>query len=149
MTVQVGKKSWPLDRERRFELEPGSYTLRFALATSAYSHAEEQRVRLAAGKTERVTPPIERPGRLTVQPHLNTPQGFVRLDGKPAGPTPLRGRWLAPGMHLVEIAANGETGAAAVLSETIDVASGQETILSFDLGGAQPRNLSSRPALPN
>jgi serine/threonine-protein kinase len=149
MTVRVGRKSWPLDRERRFELEPGNYRLRFAIQTAVYSQEREESVRLAEGETKRISSPIARPGRLTVQPHLNTPQGHVRIDGKPAGPTPLRGKWLAPGTHLVEIAALPDASAPAILSETIEIATDQETLFTFDLDGRAERRISSRPALPN
>jgi hypothetical protein len=149
MTVRFGKRSWTLDRERRFELEPGSYKLRFAIASPAYSREEETTVRLDAGATKRVTSPLERPGRLTVQPHLNTPQGFVRLDGAVAGTTPLRGRWLAPGPHVVEIASTPDPGAAAVVRESVQIESDRETLLTFDLAGKLERRVSSRAALPN
>lgn len=149
MTVRVGRKSWPLDRERRFELEPGTYKVRFSLQTPVFAQEKESSVRLGEGETRRLVTPIERPGRLTVQPHLNTRQGFVRIDGAAAGPTPLRGRWLAPGPHVVEIAAGPEPGSPSALRETVEVASDQETIFTFDLEGRIERRLSSRPALPN
>lgn len=149
MTVRLGKKSWPLDRERRFELEPGAYKLYFALETAAYSHSEEKTVRLRSGDAVRIAPPIERPGRLTVQPHLNTRQGVVRLDGSAVGSTPLRGRWLPPGPHVVEIAANPEPGAPVLLRETVEIASDREAILTFDLEGKLERKIAARSIVPN
>ncbi len=38
-------------------------------------------MRLAEGESRRIVSPIERPGKLTVQPHINARQAFVRLDG--------------------------------------------------------------------
>jgi hypothetical protein len=149
MTVRVGRKSWVLDRERRLELEPGSYKLRFAIQTPTYAHEEETTVRLDAGATRRVSPPLDRPGRLTVQPHLNTRQGFLRIDGAAAGPTPLRGRWMSPGPHRVEIAASGDPGTPALIDETVEIASDRETLLTFDLDGKLERRVSTRSALPN
>ncbi len=105
MSLRLGGKVWTLDRERRLELAAGSYKLKFAIESPVYSHVEELTVRLAEGESRRITSPIERPGKLTVQPHINARQAFVRLDGAPAVATPLRGRWLAPGPHIVEIVA--------------------------------------------
>ncbi|MEZ5313426.1 MAG: serine/threonine-protein kinase [Thermoanaerobaculia bacterium] len=147
--LQIGKRRWTLDRERTIELPPGSYRLQFSIASPAYSHREETRLRLAAGETRRLTPPIERPGQLTIQPHLNTRQGTVRLDGADAGSTPLRGRWLAPGPHVVEITAGPEPGSPVLLRETVEIASDRESILTFDLDGRLDKRLAARPILPN
>jgi serine/threonine protein kinase len=147
MTVRVGKKSWALDRERRFELEAGAYKVRFAIAGPLFSHDQEQSVRLAEGETKRISSPIARPGRFTVQPHLNTRQGHVRIDGEAAGSTPIRGRYLAAGAHRIEIAADAMS--PPVLTESVEIASDQETILSFDLDARIERKISTRPALPN
>ena len=121
----------------------------FAIESAVYSHAEELTVRLEAGGTKRIAPPLERPGRLTVQPHLNTPQGFVRVDGAAAGSTPLRGRWLAPGPHVVAIAASPDPAAPPAFTESVEIASDRETLLTFDLSGKIERRVSSRVTLPN
>lgn len=149
MTMRLGSKSWTLDRERRLELAPGSYKLRFAIETPAYSHAAESTVRLKEGEKRQIASPIERPGKLTVQPHINARQAFVRLDGAPAIPTPLRGRWLAPGPHIVEIVASPDPVAPVLRRESVEIRSENEAILTFDLDGRSPQRLAERPIVPN
>jgi serine/threonine protein kinase len=149
MTVRLGSKVWTLDRERRLELEPGSYKLRFAIATPAYSHSMETTVKLKEGESRQLAPPIAKPGRLTVQPHINARQAFVRLDGAPAVATPLRGRWIAPGPHVVEIVASPDPGSPVLLQESVTVRSESESILTFDLDGRSPKRISEKPILPN
>jgi eukaryotic-like serine/threonine-protein kinase len=149
MTVRVGSKVWALDRERRFELEAGTYKLKFAITTPIYTHAAETSVRLKEGERRTVVSPIERPGRLTVQPHMNARQAFVRLDGAAAIPTPLRGKWLAPGPHIVEIVASQDPASPALSRENVEIRSENESILTFDLDGRSPRRLAEKPILPN
>ena len=149
MTVRLGGKVWTLDRERRLELAPGSYKLKFAIESPVYSHAQETTVRLKEGERRQIVSPIERPGKLTVQPHINARQAFVRLDGALALPTPLRGRWLAPGPHVVQIVATQDPAAPALLQESVQIRSESESILSFDLDGRNPQRLAEKPILPN
>ncbi len=149
MTVRLGGKVWTLDRERRLELAPGSYRLKFAIDTPVYSHAAETTVRLKEGEKRQLVSPIERPGKLTVQPHINARQAFVRLDGAAAVATPLRGRWLAPGPHIVEIVASPDPAAPALRKESVEIRSENESILTFDLDGRSPQRLAEKPILPN
>jgi len=149
MTVRVAGRTLTLDQLRRLELAPGSYRLRFALETPQYSRTEELAIRLGAGESRTVISPIQRPGKLTVQPHLETRQGFVRIDGGPPAATPVRGRWLAPGPHRVEIAAGPDPTAAVLVAETIDVESNFESIFTFDLDGRREAKRTARALLPN
>ena len=144
--VRVAGRRLRLDRQQRIELPAGAYTLTFTLDSPVYTARAESRVRLAEGETERVAVPIARPGRLTVQPHLNTPAGVVRIDGQTAGPAPLRGRWLAPGEHLVEVFPAAGADAAPAVARTVTVRSEMETVLTFDLGGALETQVRERPA---
>ncbi len=59
------------------ERAPGSYKLRFAIDTPVYAHSAETTVRLKEGEKRQLVSPIERPGKLTVQPHINARQAFV------------------------------------------------------------------------
>ncbi|MEO8276081.1 MAG: serine/threonine-protein kinase [Thermoanaerobaculia bacterium] len=149
MTVRLGSKIWTLDRERRIELAAGTYKLRFAITTAVFADSAETSVRLKEGQVMQMTSPIERPGRLTVQPHINARQAFVRIDGGTAVPTPLRGRWVSTGKHLVEIVAGPDAGAALLLTESVTIRSDAEAILTFDIDGRSPRRLSEKPILPN
>ncbi len=149
MTLRVGSKVWTLDRERRIELAPGTYKLRFAITTPVYSRTQETTVRLQEGEKRQFTSPIDKPGRLTVQPHINARQAFVRLDGAPAVATPLRGRWVAPGPHLVEVVASPDPASPVLLKESVTVRSESESILTFDLDGRSPQRISEKPILPN
>ncbi|MBP1643258.1 MAG: serine/threonine protein kinase with Chase2 sensor [Acidobacteria bacterium] len=146
--LRVAGRRLRLDRQHRLELPAGAYTLTFSLETPSYAFRRESRVRLDEGEAERAAVPIERPGRLTVQPHLNTPGGIVRLDGQMAGPAPLRGRWLAPGEHRVEIFPVSGMTATPVLSQAVTVRSEVETVLTFDLAGGQVTQVRERPAPP-
>jgi predicted Ser/Thr protein kinase len=146
MQVKVAGRRVRLDREQRLRLDPGTYTLSFSLATADYSFSAVKKVTLAAGETERVSIPIERPGRLTVQPQLDTPGGIVRVDGQVLGPAPIRGRWLAPGAHQVDVfpLASGGSGAAAV-SRSVTLRSDVETVVTFDVLGAAETQVRDRP----
>jgi len=132
MMLTVGGRRYRLDREQTIELPAGTLSLEFSLESPSYSTERDLRLKLGSGATERVSIPIERPGRLTVQPHLNTRGGTVRIDGNIVGPTPLRGRWLAPGEHFVEIFPLG-AGVEPGFSRPITIASAVETVVTVDL----------------
>jgi len=144
--VQVAGRRVRLDQEQSLELAPGAYDLVYTLETPSYSLEQGARVELRPGATERVEVPIRRPGRLSVQPHLNTRPGVVRLDGQMVGAAPLRGRWLAPGEHLVEVFPVGAAGGEPPVKVTVTVASGEETVVTFDVDGGQGTQVRSRPA---
>ena len=146
MTVRVGSQRYKLDRQRKIELEAGSARLQFVIEKPTYRFEKEVRVKLDEGETERVAVPIEKPGRLTVQPHLNSRPGSVRIDGQLVGPAPVRGKWMEPGEHLVEILAVADGGVAPSVSRTITVKSDVETILSFDVDGKLEPTLREKPA---
>ena len=145
-TVRVAGQRIRLDREQTLELPPGGYDLVYALETPSYALEQSARVEIRPGATQRVEVPIERPGRLSVQPHLNTRPGVVRLDGQMLGAAPVRGRWLAPGDHQVEIFPAGATGGEPPVQVTVTIASDQETVVTFDVDGAQPTQVRARPA---
>ena len=144
--VRVGGTRLRLDRQRSVELAPGSYTLVFTLDSGDYSDRAERRVRLGEGSTERIAVPLARPGRLTLQPHLGTRPGVVRIDGKMAGPAPLRNRRLPPGEHRIEIFPTSGVTAAPALTLPIQVRSGLETIVTFDLDGRLETQQRERPS---
>ncbi len=149
MTMRLGNKVWTLDRERHLELAPGTYRLKFAIDTPVYAQSAETTLRLKEGERRAIASPIERPGKLTVQPHINARQAFVRLDGASAIPTPLRGRWLAPGPHVVEIVASQDPAAPVLRRESVQIRSENESILTFDLDGRSPQRLAEKPIVPN
>jgi serine/threonine-protein kinase len=145
MTLRVASKRYRLDREHRIELEAGTYSLDFELQSPSYRFDKASRLKLAAGETERAVIPIQRPGRLSVQPHLNTRPGNVRIDGQMAGPAPVRGRWLEPGQHAVEVFAVAGGGVTPALAQSIEIKSGVETIVSFDVDGRVAPTIRERP----
>ena len=148
MQVRVAGRRVRLDREQRLEVEAGTYSFSFSLESPLYSFTAQKRIRLEAGAQQRVSIPIEKPGRLTVQPHLNTRPGSVRLDGQAAGPAPLRGRWLQPGEHLVEILPVAGGAAAPALSRKVAVRSDVETVVTFDVDGAIEMQIRERSLAP-
>lgn len=145
-TVRVGERSYPLDRPLRLEIPAGAYNLAFLSRVPGYEVREEQSVRLREGEQRRVANPIPRPALLTVRPHLNTPQGQVAIDGRVLGTTPLQRRLLRPGPHLLEILPLG-SGDAGRLSQSIELATATELVVTFDLTGAQTLRLREQPAV--
>ncbi|QQR72808.1 MAG: serine/threonine protein kinase [Holophagales bacterium] len=142
--VKLGERTFELDHPVRLELPAGSYTITFVSEVPGYDVREESSVRLREGEQRRLENPIPRPAMLTVRPHLNTPQGQVLLDGRPLGATPLQKRLLRPGAHLLEVAPLGEGGTGKV-SQTVTLAPGVETVMTFDLSGVQPTRLRDQP----
>ncbi|HSM13401.1 MAG TPA: serine/threonine-protein kinase [Thermoanaerobaculia bacterium] len=143
--VQVGGRRLRLDRSRSFELPPGSYTVVFSIESGDYSDRAERRVRLGEGATERLSVPLARPGRLTVQPHLGTRPGMVQIDGRMAGPAPLRNRRLPPGEHRLEIFPTSGVTAMPAVTLPVLIASNVETVVTFDLDGQLETQTRDRP----
>ncbi len=146
MTATIGERRYRLDREQSIEVPAGIVPVAFAVENPAYSFRTELRLEIKGGATERVSIPIEKPGKLSVQPHLNTRPGTVRLDGDVVGPTPLRGRWLAPGQHFVEVFAAGADPGHPGFAQSITVRSDVETVVTFDVDGVVSPTVRERPA---
>jgi len=144
MMVVVGERRLRLDREHAIELPAGGVSLAFTLVRPEYSAERSVRLQLKPGATERVSIPIEQPGRLTVQPHLNARPGRARLDGQPVGATPVRGLWVAPGSHFLEIFDLAE-GGEPPFARSVEVRSGVETVVTFDLDGRIESLIRERP----
>jgi hypothetical protein len=147
MLLVIGERRIRLDREQTLELAAGTATLHFTLTRPEYSAESDLRVQLKPGATERVSIPLDKPGRLTVQPHLNARPGHVRIDGQPVGATPVRGLWTAPGSHFVEIFAVGATGDPG-FAQAIEIRSDVETVVTFDLDGRAAHLIRERPLGP-
>lgn len=145
IVAAVGDQRIRLDQDRSLELAPGSYDVAFSLDTADYKLSGRRRVTVTAGQTERVEVPIERPGKLTVQQHLGTRAGAVRIDGELIGNAPVRGKWLAAGEHLVEIFPANAVGGEAPVKRSLNIRSNQETILTFDLDGRKENQETTRP----
>jgi serine/threonine-protein kinase len=147
MTVRVGGELVKLDHDRRIELPAGTYTLQYSLETPNFSDGRDVRVTLSPGEERRVDAPIRAPGVLTVQSHLNTRPGYVRLDGNFLGSTPLRARFLPPGPHQLELFASPDTSQPAAIRRTVDVASDIETVFTFDIDGQVENRETRRPLI--
>jgi hypothetical protein len=144
--VTIGRRELRLDRAVRLELPEGSHRLRFASELPGYAVVEEVTLRLRAGETRRVEMPIARPAVLVVLPFPGTPQAEVRLDGSRVGTTPVQGLQVRPGSHLLELGRPGESDPGGRLSQALELAAGTEVRITFDLTGAQPLRVHSRPA---
>ncbi|HEX9800907.1 MAG TPA: serine/threonine-protein kinase [Thermoanaerobaculia bacterium] len=144
MTVEVAGRRLRLDREQRLEVPAGVTLLRFSLVRPEYSAEEPLRLELRPGASERISIPIEQPGRLTVQPHLAAPPGHVRIDGQPRGLSPVRGAWVPPGSHFLEIYL-AASDAEPAWSRSLEIRSGVETIVTFDLDGRVETLVRERP----
>ena len=145
IVAQVGDQRIRLDQDRSIEVSPGSHDVVFSLETADYKLSGRRRVTVAAGSSERVEVPIERPGKLTVQQHLGTRAGVVRVDGDMIGNAPVRGKWLAAGDHLVEIFPAGAPSGDAPVRRDLTIRSNQETVLTFDLDGRKETQETNRP----
>ena len=129
------------------ELPAGEYTIRYSLALADYQTSRSIRANLAAGQKRTITNPILRPGRLSVQPSLGSPQGLVSIDGKPVGPRPVRDLLLAPGKHDLEVFAASEP-TIALSGATVEIDSARETVITFDLTGQRELAVRYRDISP-
>lgn len=137
MTVGIGRRVFTLDRDRRLELDPGTYTLSFQIEDEGYRASAARSVTIDSGAATRIDVPIAQPGLLSVRPLPRRAQGNVRINADASIATPLSRFKVAPGSLRLEIA--GRDGSAATIVREVTIASGRETIVSFDLdsGDAQ------------
>lgn len=145
LSVWIAGREFVLDRERIVELEPGTHSVRFRLQAPDYSFEERVRLTVEAGRTHRLEIPIQPPGKLTVQAHLETPPGTVRLNGQELGSSPIRGKWLLPGTYSLEVLPLSPSVERPPLAQSLAVASQQETIVTFDLEGREPILIRQKP----
>jgi serine/threonine-protein kinase len=136
-----------LPRTRSRQLEPGSHVVRFSLVTGDYRASETVRVQLKAGEERLVKSPIGRPGRLSVQASLGSPQGIVRVNDKPLGSSPVRGHLLRPGRHQLQVFSVNDPS-LALTEVTVDIRSGRETVITFDLTGQRDLAVRYRDPAP-
>ena len=130
MTVQVGRRTYDLNRNRQLNLPPNTYTCRFRIEIDGYSAEGTTRAKVESGQTRTVEAPIEQPGAVTVRPLPGRPQGKIWLGETLLGNSPIRRRFLAPGSYQITIRPNGE---GSEIQQAFQIQGGQETILSFDL----------------
>jgi eukaryotic-like serine/threonine-protein kinase len=132
MTATVdGGAARRLDRQQTVQVAPGDHVVTFALVLPDYQDLQEQQVRVRPGQRLAVESPIERPGRLTVQAAIESPQGMVVVDGQSLGLSPRLRHPLRPGSHQVQITplAAGATPRVA----QVDVRSDALIVVTFDL----------------
>ncbi len=126
-----------LGSARAIPVEPGAHSLTFSIASDGYDATHTLGVRVVAGESKRIPVPIEPPGRLTVQAHLGSPQGLVRIDSRRLlQPTPLRAQPIAPGRHRISIFSHDDRSRPVFQSE-VGIRAGHEAILTFDLEGTR------------
>ena len=133
ITVTVdGGAGRRLEREQKFEIEPGNHVLTFEILSADYTDSVERDVVLKPGERRRIEVPLQRPGQLNVQAQINSPQGLVKVKGESWGQSPIRGRKLRPGTYRVEILPlQAESGAGVTVD--IQVASDVGTTVTFNL----------------
>ena len=136
-----------LSRTATHELAPGDYTIRYSLVTGDYRTSKSVRANLAAGEERTINNPIGRPGRLSVQPSLGSPQGLVNIDGRPVGPSPVRDLLLAPGKYNLEVFAASDP-TIALSDATVEIGSARETVITFDLTGQRELSVRYRDISP-
>ena len=144
-TVAIdGGRPTNLSKSLSFDLQPGDHKAVFSLSTPDYFSRQTVRLELESGEQRTLRSPIQRPGHLTVQASLGSPQGLVAVDGQLVGSSPLRDRKLAPGSHRLEL--YPLEGAAVPLATTqLDIGASQETVVTFDLTGRQELSVRRRP----
>ncbi len=126
-----------LGRARVVSVEPGRHSLTFSLEGEHYRASHSLSIQVASGESKRIPVPIDPPGRLTVQAHLGSPQGLVRIGSQRLlRPTPLRGQPLKPGKHHLAIFSHQDR-TAPLFESVVDIRSGHEAIVTFDLEGSR------------
>jgi serine/threonine-protein kinase len=135
-----------LTRTRSRQLEPGDHVVRYSLNTGEYESSQTVRVQLQAGEEKTLKNPIGRPGHLSVQASLGSPQGLVRVNGKPLGSSPVRGHLISPGRHQLQVFSVNDPD-LALAEVTAEIRSGRETVITFDLTGQ--RDLAVRYREPS
>jgi hypothetical protein len=141
MTVQIGGRTYPLTRGWEIELKPGNYEAVFETQIAGYAERRTVQVTVTAGGKGSLTSPILRPGALSVRPLPGRPQGEVWIDGRLLRQSPIRRDQKAPGEYRIEIR---PVGGGDPLVGQVEIAPGQETILTFDFGRGE-LNVSTKP----
>jgi hypothetical protein len=121
--------------------------VRFALTTADYQVTQTVRARLEPGEKKVLKSPIARPGHMSVQPSLGSPQGLVSIDGRPLGSSPIRNFKLTPGRHKLEVFAASDP-TIALAETTVEIAPARETIITFDLTGQRDLSVRYRDLSP-
>ena len=144
-TVSIDRgRPMELSRGRSLQLPPGDHRAVFSLSTPEYSSRQTVRLKLESGEQRTLRSPIQRPGQLTVQASLGSPQGLVAVDGNLVGSSPLRYKKLSPGAHRLEL--YPLEGATAPLATTqLQIQPSEETVVTFDLTGQQELSVRNRP----
>ncbi len=143
VTIDNGR-ALSLSKSHSLELQPGDHRAVFSLSTSDYSSRQTVRLTLDSGEHRTLRSPIQRPGHLTVQASLGSPQGLVAVDGELVGSSPVQARKLTPGSHRLEL--YPLEGASAPLATTqLDIRTRHETVVTFDLTGRQELSVRNRP----
>ncbi len=147
MSVRIAGESYRLDRRHTVELPPGKHRAVFQLAgkgspaggpaTDYNPGSRTIEILVVAGQSSSIEIPIPRPGAVSVRPLPGRPQGQVRIDGEILGSTPLSKLRREPGAYTLEILPRGGDGEG--LRQEIELESGMEIILSFDLDAGTVR----------
>jgi serine/threonine protein kinase len=148
ITVAIdGGEPLRLSSTRSYRVEPGAHSFAYALVTPDYRAFETVRVNLEPGQERRIETPIPRPGFLTIQANLGSPQGLIQIGKQTLGASPLRNLKLRPGRHKLGISSPADPNLP--LSETtVDIKSSRETVVTFDLTGQRDVSIRYRDLDP-
>ena len=141
----VRGKRYPIINGWDFNLDAGSYEVRFEVTMGSYSATETTRVKLDPGQTRNLACPIEQPGALSVWALPGRPQGAVTLDEDALGASPIRLYMLAPGTYALTVSGGDGQGS---LQQDVTIESGKESVVSFDLGAERIKQSSKTLPAP-
>ena len=146
ITVSIdGQAPQPLARSLRRRLRPGSHRLLFRIDAAGYRQQSEIEVEVRAGQTLEVDVPLAPAGSLVVYARPDGLEGTVELDGEISG----NGRrvafdFLAPGAHQLKLTPLRAVPGAHVVTLSVTVRSGEQTMVTYDLASAEAPSVRQR-----
>ncbi|HVS15759.1 MAG TPA: serine/threonine-protein kinase [Thermoanaerobaculia bacterium] len=145
-TARVGDRTpVTLDRQRSLEIPADRpVTVTFASGRPDYPQRREVVVEPGGAARRTLDFPIAAPGALTVRAGLGAPRLRVSIAGEEAGFTPVTARLLSPGSHQVRVAPETPEEGAEERTYTVDLATQEEVVLTFDLRRSGP-SIARRP----
>ena len=140
-----GGESISVRRGREIAVTSGEHTLAFTIDVDGYRDARSLRVEVPEGEVRSIAVPLAKPGTLTVQAHLGSPQGLVQIGTRRLlRPTPLRSVRVRPGRHRLAIFGHGDR-TQPILQTVVDLRPEVEAVVTFDLENRRGPHVRERP----